>query len=854
MANTATAQRKPAAGGRTRLLDLKKVEARGRRFLSVAPQTYDATERTVEIILSEGSPVERWYGIEVLSVDQAAVCINRVASSGIPFLDSHNTYGMDAVLGRITDVWFAEGRVMGRAQFAETEAGKTAEGMVARREMSGVSIGYRVDAWTITDADGTVIDPDKSILNLDDKLTFTATRWELLEVSLVSVPADPAAMIRSSDVATDQDLRASPMGKDAKEITVTHGDTSVTYRYGADAPQERAWPENQKGKQTMSRTNASKAAAPKAPNRGARAARAKRDDANKPTIDKDGYYVNGDGDYCDEDGKKTDEPMLADREMPSVDKDGYWVNADGDYCDDVGTKVDEPMLADTSKGRSMPAVDDDGYYVDDDGNYVDADGEPSDDPVVAARDIDGEDDDEGDRKKRGKRADPAKRGTTPLTRSETAELVRIGDQARGMKIDLDVAGAIARDLKPAALRKIVFDKLAARSAATQIKGGSDVSQIKVTRDERQGRAGAMELALVRQLLSSRGSDGIDYAPKSRADKKFVETHGARAESYMGMGFVEIAAECLGHRGNIRTPVQALGIVERAFQSTSDFPAIFQNVLNKSLLARYELAIPTYQSIAVERPFNDFRPHPMVRAGDFPSLQPVTQTGELKAGASLDSGETVSVLPYGVIFPISRQMIVNDQLGAIDQILGSAGDTVRVFENTTFFVMFNSNPKLLQDGKPVFDPTHANLAAAGNTISVASVGAGRASMRSMRSLSKLLLNVPPRIILTGPALETMADQIVASITPQLNTSVNPFSGKLQSVSDANITDTSWYLLADPARVPNYVYGFLNGSTGPRVRTFEPFGVQGVQVSLEHDFGCGAIDYRGGYRNPGSLTQA
>ena len=67
---------------------------------------------------------------------------------------------------------------MGRVKFAQTDAGKMAEGMVARGEMAGVSIGYRVDEWTITDAEGTVIDPDKSILNLDDKLTFTATRWE----------------------------------------------------------------------------------------------------------------------------------------------------------------------------------------------------------------------------------------------------------------------------------------------------------------------------------------------------------------------------------------------------------------------------------------------------------------------------------------------------------------------------------------------------------------------------------------------------------------------------------------------------------------------------------------------------
>jgi hypothetical protein len=59
-----------------------------------------------------------------------------------------------------------------------------------------------------------------------------------------------------------------------------------------------------------------------------------------------------------------------------------------------------------------------------------------------------------------------------------------------------------------------------------------------------------------------------------------------------------------------------------------------------------------------------------------------------------------------------------------------------------------------------------------------------------------------------------------------------------------------VFTDPARLPCFIYGFLNGSTGPRTRTFEPFGVQGVKISLEHDFGVGAIDYRGAYRNPGA----
>jgi hypothetical protein len=116
---------------------------------------------------------------------------------------------------------------------------------------------------------------------------------------------------------------------------------------------------------------------------------------------------------------------------------------------------------------------------------------------------------------------------------------------------------------------------------------------------------------------------------------------------------------------------------------------------------------------------------------------------------------------------------------------------------------------------------------------------------MKSISGNYLNVPPAIILGGPAQETNIDQIVASITLTLTTSVNPFSGRLRAVADANITDTSWYVLADPTRLPCFIYGFLNGASGPRIRSEAPFGVQGVKVSLEHDFGVASIDYRGAY---------
>jgi hypothetical protein len=59
--------------------------------------------------------------------------------------------------------------------------------MVARGEITGVGAGYRVEQWLITDEDGGIVD-EKSV-RWDDDLTFTATRWQLLEASLVGVPA-----------------------------------------------------------------------------------------------------------------------------------------------------------------------------------------------------------------------------------------------------------------------------------------------------------------------------------------------------------------------------------------------------------------------------------------------------------------------------------------------------------------------------------------------------------------------------------------------------------------------------------------------------------------------------------------
>jgi phage head maturation protease len=122
-------------------------------------------------------------------------------------LDSHQTNTVASALGRIVNAWVGGERLMGRLAFNDTDAGRNAEGMVARREISGVSAGYSVQTWQISDADGYILDPD--LVNWgDDDLTFTATAWTLMECSLVSVPADSLATIRNDRVDHLSDVRA----------------------------------------------------------------------------------------------------------------------------------------------------------------------------------------------------------------------------------------------------------------------------------------------------------------------------------------------------------------------------------------------------------------------------------------------------------------------------------------------------------------------------------------------------------------------------------------------------------------------------------------------------------------------
>src|SRR5207244_1756578 len=100
--------------------------------------------------------------------------------------------------------------LVGTVQFAQTPAGIEAEGMVSRSEVTGISIGYVVRTWQLTES-------------TEDIDTWTAASWELLEVSLVPVPADANAGVRSV---------VAPPGKPAANGEVKEEEDMLTRNAG----------------------------------------------------------------------------------------------------------------------------------------------------------------------------------------------------------------------------------------------------------------------------------------------------------------------------------------------------------------------------------------------------------------------------------------------------------------------------------------------------------------------------------------------------------------------------------------------------------------------------------------------
>lgn len=109
---------------------------------------------------------------------------------------------------------------------------------------------------------------------------------------------------------------------------------------------------------------------------------------------------------------------------------------------------------------------------------------------------------------------------------------------------------------------------------------------------------------------------------------------------------------------------------------------------------------------------------------------------------------------------------------------------------------------------------------------------------------------PAFLVVGPALETLAEQILSTLAAATPEGVNPFSGKLLLLVEPRLLGSnSWYLFANPAQRSVFEQAHLAAAPGPQIDSKLGWEVLGVEYRVYLDFGCGVLDWRGAYRNAG-----
>jgi len=336
-----------------------------------------------------------------------------------------------------------------------------------------------------------------------------------------------------------------------------------------------------------------------------------------------------------------------------------------------------------------------------------------------------------------------------------------------------------------------------------------------------------------------------------------------------LSFEAVARECLvvagiahSRMGKEEILKTAMGRGTRAIpnHNTTDFPYILSTSANKAMLIGYQAQPMTYQRWCKITSLNDLKTNDRIRISDIAQLDQVLDSGELKRRSMSETREQYRAYTYGNILGITREVMINDDMGVFNSIFAAFGLAYARTVNYFPYALIAANGNLT-DGGALFNSTavtttggHANLATSSAAPSSTTMSAARAAMRKQVDIKGGKLNIQPRILLVGPEQEENALIVITSTSLPVDGMssgvTNVHRNSAEVVVDAEITGKPWYLFADPMLAPVVEMGFLNGRQEPFLEE-RPVSsdILGTDFWCYGDFGGGVVDFRGAYKNAG-----
>jgi len=302
-------------------------------------------------------------------------------------------------------------------------------------------------------------------------------------------------------------------------------------------------------------------------------------------------------------------------------------------------------------------------------------------------------------------------------------------------------------------------------------------------------------------------------------------------------------------------------------TTSDFPYLFGDVLDRKVLAAYKATPPVWQAFVrqstVPRIYPQIGGYRFAITGGDQYLDEVAEKGEYLASNRTETRYTLYVKKYGRQFDISWEALINDDLGALKDTPERFAKAASRTEHRIVTNLYQDDDGTHGAGNLYDKATAGEINGSTNLLTINNLETALEAMASWRDAGGSPIMNRARYIVVPPALEMTARQILTSTTkmwvesaggaatayPMTNV-VNQMGLELivdpwLPILDADNGATGWYLFADPGDIAAIETAHLTGHERPEIcmKASDKVNIGGGESGpMEGDFGTDNVFYR------------
>lgn len=246
----------------------------------------------------------------------------------------------------------------------------------------------------------------------------------------------------------------------------------------------------------------------------------------------------------------------------------------------------------------------------------------------------------------------------------------------------------------------------------------------------------------------------------------------------------------------------MAVVARGL-GTSEFSKILADGVVGLAIARYK-AQSEHDAFSVPMEVTNFKPSTIPALDADLSLEPIGEDAEIAQGGAFLSASAqrkVLLTTFARAVHLSREAVINDEMGAFTQLIGNLGASAARVEARLVAEALEEN-SLLDDGAQTFHVDHGNVIA--SALDATAIGQAMNSLRTQNTASGQRADLRARNLVTAPDLEYSARKLMADAAMDVVVTTM-----------ADLPAGRWYLLADIAACPVVATLRLAGSTKPLV---------------------------------------